>query len=282
MSEESKVEKSRRKLRYFSTQLIVILMIIVIVLVYFGDAIFIVVKAGQKGVLFRPYNGGTQLNRTYDEGLHIIFPWNEMAIYNCRIQKVHDSVQAIAINGVQVRVDFSVNFRPNVNSVGYLHKNIGPNYVNVVIIPEAGAAVREIISLQDPEELYNAKRNALQKTILRKLKREVGERYLDFIDIQIENIILPQKVENAIEDKIVSRQKELTYVHLLSAQKQEVQRMKLEAEGIRLFESISKISVLKWKGLQVTESIAKSKNAKVVIMGSSEGSLPIILGNGGQ
>lgn len=281
MSKKDKVgkkEKSGRKWSYFSTQVIVILMIVIIVLVYFGDAIFIVVKAGEKGVLFRPYNGGTELETTYDEGLQIIFPWNEMTIYNSRIQKVKDSVQAITIDGVLIRVDYSVNYRPHRDSVGHLHKNIGPDYVNVIIIPESSAAVRELISQQNTESLYSSKRNNLQKIILQKLKREMGMRYIDLIDIQIENILLPKKVESAVEDKIVSRQKELAYEYILNAQKNEVERMRLEAEGIRQFEKISDVPVLKWKGLEVTESFANSPNTKIVIMGNSDGSLPLLLG----
>lgn len=282
MEEEKKATKVKRRARYFYTQLLVILMILIIILVYFGDAIFIVVRAGEKGVLFRPYQGGTQLSRTYDEGLHIIFPWNEMTIYNGRIQVVKDTVQAIAVNGVMVEVDYSVNYRPKLDSVGYLHRNIGPNYVNVIILPESSAAVREIFSLQSPEQLYNAERNDLQKVILAKLKREVGERYIEFTDILIENIILPEKVKGAIEDKFVKRQKDLAYMHILAAEEKEIERKKLEAQGIKQFEEISNVPILKWRGLQATEALATSKNAKVVIIGSDDQSLPIILGNDNQ
>ncbi|RPI01007.1 MAG: hypothetical protein EHM64_16355 [Ignavibacteriae bacterium] len=51
----------------------------------------------------------------------------------------------------------------------------------------------------------------------------------------------------------------------------------IEAEGIRQFEELSKIPILKWKGLEVTSEFATSNNAKIIIMGSDEKSLPLLL-----
>lgn len=37
--------------------------------------------------------------------------------------------------------------------------------------------------------------------------------------------------------------------------------------------------LLKWKGIEATEKLANSQNTKVVIIGSGEDGLPIILGS---
>jgi regulator of protease activity HflC (stomatin/prohibitin superfamily) len=36
---------------------------------------------------------------------------------------------------------------------------------------------------------------------------------------------------------------------------------------------------LQWKGIEATEKFAKSPNTKIVIMGNSKDSLPVILGS---
>ena len=36
--------------------------------------------------------------------------------------------------------------------------------------------------------------------------------------------------------------------------------------------------LLKWKGIEATQEIAKSSNAKIVVIGNGDGDLPIILG----
>jgi regulator of protease activity HflC (stomatin/prohibitin superfamily) len=55
------------------------------------------------------------------------------------------------------------------------------------------------------------------------------------------------------------------------------QRKIIEAEGIRQFEELSKIPILKWKGLEVTSEFAKSNNSKIIIMGNGKNGLPLLL-----
>ena len=68
---------------------------------------------------------------------------------------------------------------------------------------------------------------------------------------------------------------ELDY-KLLSEEKEKKRKI-IEADGIRQFEEISKISILKWKGLEVTSEFAKSNNAKIIIMGNGKNDLPLLL-----
>ena len=39
-----------------------------------------------------------------------------------------------------------------------------------------------------------------------------------------------------------------------------------------------KVKLLGWKGIEATQEISKSPNTKVVVIGNSDGELPIILG----
>jgi len=39
-------------------------------------------------------------------------------------------------------------------------------------------------------------------------------------------------------------------------------------------------SLLQWKGIEATEKLAESPNAKIVIVGNTKNSLPVILGGG--
>jgi len=276
--EEEDEEPKKKRINYFSTQIVVALMILVIAVIYFSDRMFVTIEAGHKGVLFQPYGSGTRMDKTYQEGFHVILPWNVLVPYNGRIQVALDTLEAITSDGVKIDINYAVNYRPQIDSVAFLHKNVGPNYLNVIILPEAGAVVREVISVYDIETLYSLDRHKLQLEMSNKLKEEIDERYLTFVDIMIEDIVLPDKVLAAIEDKLVERQRQLAYEYIINSQQLEVQRMNLEAQGVSDFESVSNISILKWKGLKVTEALATSPNAKVIVIGTDQESLPIILG----
>ena len=69
---------------------------------------------------------------------------------------------------------------------------------------------------------------------------------------------------------------------VLQKEQQEAERKKIEAQGIADFQKIVSDGIspnlLKWKGIEATEKLARSDNTKVVIMGNSKDSLPVILG----
>ena len=63
----------------------------------------------------------------------------------------------------------------------------------------------------------------------------------------------------------------------MDRERQEKERRKIESEGIRIFEETSGVDILTWRGIEATENLAKSENAKVVVIGNDSKSLPIIL-----
>jgi prohibitin 1 len=69
---------------------------------------------------------------------------------------------------------------------------------------------------------------------------------------------------------------------ILTREKQEADRKRIEAKGIADFQEIVSKGIseqlLKWKGIEATEKLAGSQNTKVVIIGSGKDGLPIILG----
>ncbi|HEX9799107.1 MAG TPA: prohibitin family protein, partial [Thermoanaerobaculia bacterium] len=70
---------------------------------------------------------------------------------------------------------------------------------------------------------------------------------------------------------------------VLTKESQEAERKRIEASGISDFQRIVSQGIseqlLRWKGIEATLEIAKSANAKVVVVGSGKDGLPIILGN---
>ena len=66
-------------------------------------------------------------------------------------------------------------------------------------------------------------------------------------------------------------------------ERRELERKKIEAEGIREFQTIVSQGIsdsyLRWRGIETTLQLAQSTNSKVVIIGSAKDGLPLILGN---
>jgi regulator of protease activity HflC (stomatin/prohibitin superfamily) len=99
--------------------------------------------------------------------------------------------------------------------------------------------------------------------------------------VMLRNIQLPAKVKNAIEAKLEAAQQAEQMQFVLDKERQEAERKRIEARGVSDFQTIVSQSInanlLQWKGIEATEALSKSPNAKIVVIGSGKNGLPIIL-----
>lgn len=248
----------------------------------FWNRIFIRINAGEAGVLYRLFAGGTVDDRPpYGEGLHVIFPWNTMYIYNARVQQVADEFTVLSQDGLAIKVEVSIRFRPDFNMLGKLHKNIGYDYVEKVVKPEVQSQFRFVLGQYKPEEIYTSQGFIVQ-TVVQGGLAELSERYVLLDDLLLKSVTLPQTVAAAIESKLRAQQLAQEYSYRLMTEEKEAERKRIEAEGIRKFQDtitgqgISE-QFLRFKGIEATLELAKSPNSKIVIIGGGDDRLPIIL-----
>jgi regulator of protease activity HflC (stomatin/prohibitin superfamily) len=94
----------------------------------------------------------------YGQGFHVIAPWNDMHVYNVKIQENYEAMEVLSKNGLSIKIDLSFRYNAIDNKIGYLHDNIGKSYVNSIVKPEIRSVTREVIGNYLPEELYSSKR----------------------------------------------------------------------------------------------------------------------------
>jgi regulator of protease activity HflC (stomatin/prohibitin superfamily) len=100
--------------------------------------------------------------------------------------------------------------------------------------------------------------------------------------VPIESVRLPTRISDAIEAKMAQQQLDQEYVYRLSITTKEAERKRIESAGIKFYNDTINSSltpqVLAWHGVLATEDLAKSPNAKVVVVGAGKNALPLILG----
>jgi prohibitin 2 len=258
--------------------------------VFLLERIFVNVPPGHIGILWERLFGGTVTERTFGEGLNIILPFNRMYTYDTRIQQVTDTYGAISSDGLMMNVEMSVRFRLVERNVGYLHKFVGPDYIGKLVVPEASSQMRSIISNYTPEDLYSRKRQKIQKEIFDLVQRELetvydpdlpSRRFVLLEAVLIRDVVIPARVKEAIESKIEQFHKMLEYDYRIQREAKEGIRKHMEAEGIRKFQEVVSKGItpdlLTWKGIEASLALARSNNAKVVVIGSGRNGLPVIL-----
>ncbi len=254
-----------------------------IVIVALSNSIFLTIEAGHKGVLFKRFGGGLDKETIYDQGFHIIAPWNTMYVYDVRVQEAVESMEVLSKNGLTIKCDLSFRFEPIDQEIGYLHDNIGTDYKGQIIIPEIRSATREVIGKYLPEELYSSKREAIQDEIETRTREAINQKHLTMDAVLIREVTLPATLQEAIEKKLRQEQESLEYEFRITKAEQEAERQRIEAEGKARANTIISASlnerILQEKGIEATKELAQSQNAKVVVIGSGGDGLPLILGN---
>ncbi|MEC8853139.1 MAG: prohibitin family protein, partial [Bacteroidota bacterium] len=218
----------------------------------------------------------------YGQGFHVIAPWNNMHVYNVKIQENYEAMEVLSKNGLSIKIDLSFRYNAIENQIGHLHDNIGKSYVNSIVKPEIRSVTREVIGNYLPEELYSSKREAIEDEIYAQTKERVESKYINIDAILIRDVTLPPTLQIAIEQKLKQEQESLEYEFKIDKARKEAERKEIEANGIAKFQQIVNRTItpqlLKWKGVEATQEIAKSTNSKVIVIGNGDGDLPIILG----
>tara|TARA_B100001093_G_scaffold519927_1_gene611477 strand:+ start:68922 stop:69749 length:828 start_codon:yes stop_codon:yes gene_type:complete len=260
----------------------VIVIVSLIFLVLFGSSIFYTVEPGEKGVIFKKFSGGLDKEKIYEQGFHVIAPWNTLHIYDVKINETFEKMEVLSQNGLSIKIDLSFRYNPIHNKIGYLHDEIGRNYVERIVKPEIRSVTREVIGNYLPEELYSTKREAIEDEIESLTRAKVEPKYITLDAILIRDVTLPLTLRTAIEQKLKQEQEALEYDFKIQKARKEAERKEIEANGIAEFQKIVNRTItpqlLKWKGVEATQEISKSQNSKVIVIGNGDGDLPIILG----
>lgn len=245
---------------------------------------------------------GKVLDERIPEGLNTINPFVEVEEMTLRTQsytmssvtnegqvKGNDAIDIITSDGLTVTVELSVLFRLNSAAASWVFKSFGPDYVSQIVRPAIRSSVRDIFSKYNSQDLYSSKREEatlkaqqhLQDAIDQLTKRSgYNQEALLVENVLTRDIKLPDAVKIAIENKISAQQQAEQMEYVIQKEQKEAERKRVEAQGIRDFQTTVSQGIspqlLQWKGIEATTELAKSANAKVVIIGSGKDGLPII------
>ncbi len=238
------------------------------------------IDSGRAGILWT-FLDGTQ-DQVYDEGVQIVAPWNRMYVYDIRTQDRKEDLLILTSNGLSVALEASIRYRPIRAELPELHTTIGSRYYDVILGPIVRSEARKVGGRYTPEEIYSTKREIVGESIFAEVKKQLEGKHVELEAILVRNVDLPQNIKAAISEKLEEEQKALKMVFTLNREEKEADRKRIEAAGIADFQRVVSegisLKLLRWKGIEATEKIATSPNAKVIVIGSGPDGLPLILG----
>lgn len=265
--------------------LLFILLAAVILVLFLSSRIFYTIQPGHAAVLFKPFGGGLEKEQVYLPGFHVVAPWNNVIIYDVREQTVEEQLDVLDKSGLSIKVDVSVRFNPSPDSIGAVHARFGQAYVRTLVVPEIRSNVRQVMGRYTAEEIYSTKRAEVESAIIEETRADLSNHRnnIQMSALLVRSIQLPEQIKKAIENKLQQEQESLAYQFRLEKEKSEAERKRIAAEGEAQANQIVNSSLtpnlLRMRGIEATQKLAESENAKVVVIGSGDDGLPIILGN---
>ncbi|HXB34403.1 MAG TPA: prohibitin family protein [Puia sp.] len=254
-----------------------------------SSASFVQIDAGEVGV--QTLYGKVQTN-VLTSGLHFINPLMEVhkmdiktlnytmsAVRDEGAKEGDDAIRVLTSDGLEVIIDLTVLYRVLPTEAPNIYREIGLDYTDKVVRPIARTRIRDNAVYYDAVSLYSSKRDEFQRRIFESISSEFQKRGLVVEQLLIRNIQLPQAVKSSIEQKMTAEQDAQKMQYVLQKEQQEAQRKRVEAQGIADYQHIISESLtdrqLQYEFIKAQLEIAKSPNAKVIILGKS--STPIML-----
>jgi regulator of protease activity HflC (stomatin/prohibitin superfamily) len=263
---------------------------------FFGYIIIIVgailasvfqVEPGEVGVqkLFGKVN-----DHILESGLNMINPLVKVVTFDVRTQNytmsgvldegeksVDDAIRVLSADGLEVIIDLTVLYRVIPTEAPRILKEIGTDYKNVIVRPVCRTKIRDNAVYYTAIDLYSVKRDEFQNRIYSTIEENFKNRGLMLEQLLVRNITLPPSVKTAIESKINAEQEAQKMTFVLQKQKQEAERMRVEAQGIADYQKILSTGLSdRQLRYEMIKAIATSPNAKLIIMDSGSKN-PIII-----
>jgi regulator of protease activity HflC (stomatin/prohibitin superfamily) len=258
--------------------------IVAIVLIILLTKSAVTIGSGEAGVLYRTFAGGVVTDEPpLGEGFHIVAPWNKVFIYEVRQQEILERMSVLSSNGLDIKLEASIWFQPDFAQLGKLHQEKSEMYKERVLLPAIRSAARSVVGRYTPEQLYSSKRDAIQQEIFEETKKIVEDQYIQLNEVLVRDVTLPPTIKEAIERKLKQEQESLEYEFRLVTAAKEAEKVIIEAEGKaesnRILSASLTDKILQDKGIDATVKLSESPNSKIIVIGSGDSGMPLILGN---
>jgi regulator of protease activity HflC (stomatin/prohibitin superfamily) len=260
---------------------------LVLGVVFFLASMAVVVQPGQAGVvvLF-----GTVRSQVLPAGLHFINPFSQVVEMEVRTRnytmsgigdegqkKGDDSIPVITSDGLTVKLDSTVFYHLEQEYCPKIYEKIGNDVEGQILRSQIRTSLRDAAAGLTATELYTTKRMGFVETVTKTLTAAFKERGITMEQVLLRNVLLPDQITKAINDKISADQDAQKMAFVLQKEKQEAERKRIEAEGQARAQQIVSASltpqIIEYQRIQALRDIGAKGNLIITPMG---GATPMI------
>ena len=229
-----------------------------------------VVPAGHVGVVdfF-----GTVSPMDLKSGITFVNPLAKVIPMSIRTQEDKEAMSVPPKEGLTVELEISALFHLSPEKAVDVYKTVGPEYADVLFVPQFRAAARGVTGGSEAKGLYTSEREALARLIHEHLQELVGARGIVVENILLRKVALPRTVSDAIEQKLKAEQQFEQMKFVNQREEMEAERKRIEAKGVRDSQAIvSETLTPQYLNYLWIKNLADNQN---VIYVATEANMPI-------
>ena len=251
--------------------------LLVLLILFFSS--WTTVRTGNVGVLVL---FGRVTGETLDPGFHLVNPFKSVKEISTQTQEIKETASVPSSEGLVMGLDTSLIFHLDPKAAAKTVSDVTPPYEQTLVEPILRSSIRSVTANHSANALYSSARDQVAAQIMAELQSQLGQHGVIIENVLLRDIQLPAALKQSIESKQQAEQESLAMSFRLQKEKQEADRKRIEAEGIRDFSRTVAAGIspelLTWKGIEATEKLADSQNAKIVVIGNTKNGLPLVMG----
>ncbi|HQU77495.1 MAG: prohibitin family protein [Chitinophagales bacterium] len=235
-----------------------------------------IVRPGEAGIK-------TTLGKVDDkvlvQGPKLYFPFTSRVIkLPVRTENIEIAVDLPSKEGLTIRSDISILYRLETESVVKVYQDVGLNYEQTIILPIFRSAASDVSAQFFAKDMHSGERASIERRIQTLMTERLEGRGIIIESVLMKSIKLPDGLSRAIEDKLEAEQRAQQMQFILDRERQEAQRKKVEAEGVRdaqmiITEGLNPM-IIQFMSIEAFEKLAESDNTKVII---TDGKSPFLI-----
>jgi regulator of protease activity HflC (stomatin/prohibitin superfamily) len=223
---------------------------------------------------------GRVTGQVLGEGIHVVNPASIVTELSVKTQEIKEHASVPSKEGLIMGLEASILYHLDPTQAASVYQKVGPTFADVLLVPNFRSAMRAITAGNTAASLYSGGREEIAQQILEDVRRQVAPRGIVVENVLLRDLQLPESLKHAIEAKQQAQQEAQRMEFVLQREKQEAERKRVEAGGIKDFQDIVTQGIseklLEWKGIEATVELVKSQNSKVIVVGNSKNGLPLV------
>jgi regulator of protease activity HflC (stomatin/prohibitin superfamily) len=180
--------------------------------------------------------------------------------------------------GLNVAAEVSILYRLKAEAAPRVLETAGTAYEEVIILPVFRSAAADVSARFMAKDLHSGERTVIEKAIREMMTAQLEPRGFVVENVLLKSIRLPAGLADAVEQKLEAEQRAEQMRFVLERERQEAERKRVEAAGIRdaqqiIGEGLNPL-VISFQSIQAFRELAQSSNAKIIL---TDGRTPFLI-----